>query len=182
MRADERDARFMFADGGFALAFEGAIENRELPARGRLARPDSVLAVEEMQIVSDVAAVMNSRERGTEVKIDVRDIAMLRVTRANGDRAGIAVLNFEVHVAERGIKCARAGVRGRERRAVFCGTSPREENHVFGTLLKTFCVGAKDEHGTRLAKTENANAGPNVDGASDAIAAGGQKHNTLVDG
>ena len=61
LRTNEGEAGFVFADGGFALAFEGGVNNGELPAGGGLARPDGVLAAEEVDVLRDVAAIFDSR-------------------------------------------------------------------------------------------------------------------------
>jgi hypothetical protein len=49
---DQREAGLMLADGGVALAFEGRIDQRELPGRRRLLGQDAVAAAVEFQVVS----------------------------------------------------------------------------------------------------------------------------------
>src|ERR1700730_14661236 len=105
----------MLANGGLGLSFKCGINDRELPARRRLAGPYSVLPAVKVQIDGDVSAVVNSRQGGAEKKIHVRQITMLGISRAHAGGAGIPVLNFYVDVAHRGIKGSRICVWGTRR-------------------------------------------------------------------
>src|SRR5262249_27607702 len=101
-----------------------------LPARGRFGSPNSMRAAEKMGIFDDVAALVNSRERVAKLKIHVRQKAMLRVTRADADGAGISFLNVKVHICERGIKCSRIGVRN-----LFAGISRTATSEIKDDFL-----------------------------------------------
>src|SRR5258707_12246192 len=63
-----------------------------------------------MQIISDVAAIMNSGQPGADVEIHVREETVLRVVRANSDSSGISILNLDIDVAHRGVKSSRTSV------------------------------------------------------------------------
>src|ERR1700719_629011 len=94
----------MLANGGLRLSFKCGIDNGELPSRRRLAGPYSVLPAMKVQIDGYVSAIVNSRKGRAEIKIHVRQIAMLGISRAHAGGAGISVLNFYIDVAHRGIK------------------------------------------------------------------------------
>src|SRR5260370_4654566 len=63
-----------------------------------------------MQVISDVAAVVNSGKPGADVEIHVREEAVLRIVRANSDSSGISILNLDINVAHRRVKSSRIGV------------------------------------------------------------------------
>ena len=62
LRSNQGETRLVLADCRFALPLESAVDYRKLPSGRRLAGPDAILPSEEMQIVRDVAAVVNSGE------------------------------------------------------------------------------------------------------------------------
>src|SRR5258708_32061906 len=97
-----------------------------------------------MQVISDVAAIVNSGKPGADVEIHVREETMLRIVRANSDSSGISILNLDINVAHCGVKSSRTGV---WRSLFFAGfrfppRAPRaqqaagEENHVRWSFLK----------------------------------------------
>src|SRR5258708_40042989 len=101
-----------------------------------------------MQVISDVAAIVNSGKSGADVEIHVREEAVLRVVRANSDSSGISILNLDINVAHRGVESSRTGVGWS---LFFAGFrfSPRtprarqaagEENHVRWPFLKAVRV------------------------------------------
>src|SRR5258707_14554141 len=63
-----------------------------------------------MQVISDVAAIVNSGKPGADVEIHVREEAVLRIVRANSDSSGISILNFDIDVTHRGVESSRTGV------------------------------------------------------------------------
>src|SRR6266481_3098256 len=97
-----------------------------------------------MQVISDVAAIVNSGQPGADVEIHVREETVLRIVRANSDSSGISVLNFDINVAHRGVESSRTGVWWSFSCAVFSfpPRAPRtrqatgEENHVRWPFLK----------------------------------------------
>ena len=119
---DQGEAGFVFADGGFPLAVEGGIDERELPRRGRLARHDAELAAVEVEILGLVGDFMHACESGADVEVDVAEKRVLRGVEANGDRSGVAGADLEVDVADGGVEGTGVGVGNRrgwaERRPV----------------------------------------------------------------
>src|SRR6202021_3893819 len=109
----------MFANGCLGLPFKCGIDNGELPSGRRLAEPYSVFPAMKVQIDGYVSAIVNSRQAGAEVKIHVRQITMLGISRAHTGGAGISVLNFNVDVAHRGIKGSWICVWGMRRSCYF---------------------------------------------------------------
>ena len=69
--ADEGQAGLMFADGGFALALEGRIDQRELPGGRGLFREDAVAAAVEVQILGLVADLVERGQAGADVEVHV---------------------------------------------------------------------------------------------------------------
>src|ERR1700688_2991553 len=94
----------MLPNGGLGLSFKRGIDDGELPSRRGLAGPYSVLPTVKVQVDGDVSAIVNSRKGRAEIKIHVRQITMLGISRAHAGSAGISVLNFYIDVAHRGIK------------------------------------------------------------------------------
>src|ERR1700680_2839198 len=94
----------MLANGGLSLSFKCGIHHGELPSRRGLAGPYSVLPPMKVQIDGYVSAIVNSRKGGAEIKIHVRQITVLGISRAHAGGAGISILNFYVDVAHRRIK------------------------------------------------------------------------------
>src|SRR5260370_17100393 len=97
-----------------------------------------------MQVISDVAAVVNSGKPGADVEIHVREETVLRIVRANSDSSGISILNFDINVAHRGVESSRTGVWWSfwcagfriPPRASRARQAPGEENHVRRPFLK----------------------------------------------
>ena len=109
----------------------------------------------------------------------MREKTVLGVVRADSHGAGIAVLDFDVNIADGGIE--RAGVSIR-RRSIAVRARAGEENHVGGTLLKTRRVGGEDEGGALGAIADQADARPDVNCLGEAIAAGGDEEDALIGG
>ena len=136
----------------------------------------------EMEIVGEISAVVNAGEAGAEAKIDVREIAVLREARADADGAGIAVADFDVDVRHRGVEGAGRGV---ARRFVILRATAGEEDHVLRMVFVAIEAGrvrCEDEDGARGAVADEADAGPDVDGVGEAVAAGGDEDDALVVG
>src|SRR5258707_11321959 len=97
-----------------------------------------------MQVISDVAAIVNSGKPGADVEIHVREETVLRIVRANSHSSGISILNLDINVAHCGVESSRAGVWWSFFRAGlrFPPRAPRarqaagEENHVRWPFLK----------------------------------------------
>ncbi len=66
-----------------------------------------------MNVLNHIAALVDARQRGSEMEIHVRQETMLGIARPHNNRAGIPVLNLDINIGERRIKSARAGVRHR---------------------------------------------------------------------
>src|SRR3974390_1942605 len=124
------------------------------------------------------------------MKIHVGQVAVLGVVRANTDSSRIAVLDFDIDVADGGVEGSRAGVgrlgvfalAGVASRKAFSRPATRKENHVRRAVLKGWRVGAQDKHRPSLAISNETDTRPDVDGPSEAITAGGQKQNALIGG
>ena len=54
-----------------------------------------------MKIDGHIAPVVYARKTGTNIKIHVRQIAVLGITRAHANGSRIAVLNFNIDIAHR---------------------------------------------------------------------------------
>ena len=145
------------------LAFEGGVEKRELPAGRGFARHDAVLAAIEVQVFGFVADVVQTREAGADVEVHVGEIAVLRNMEADADRGGVAVLDFEIDVAHRGVKGSGIGVgdvggwwddsllAGRGVHgpgwSIAAGAATGEEDHVADSLLVAWGIFAEDDDG-----------------------------------
>ena len=124
------------------------------------------------------------------MKIHVGQVAVLGVVRADTDSSRIAALDFDIDVADGGVEGSRASVgrlgvfafAGVARRKAFSRPATRKENHVRRAVLKGWRVGAQDKHRPSLAISNETDTRPDVDGPSEAIAAGGQKQNALIGG
>ena len=185
--SDEREAGFVLADGGFALAFKGGIEQGELPSGRGLDGDDAVMAAVEVEVFGFVADVLERSEAGVDVEVHVGEEAVLRDMETDGDGGGIAVAEVEVDVAHGGVEGAGVGiddsVRGRDRAGngrprcigqvpvpvTAARTSAGEEEHVADVVLITGCVVGKEKLRARCAVADDAHAGPDVDGAGDAV-------------
>ena len=64
-------------------------------------------APKKMNVFDDIAAFVDARQRGPEMKIHVGEKAVLGVMCPNGDRSGVALFNLDVNIGERRIKGAR---------------------------------------------------------------------------
>src|SRR5258708_2452574 len=97
-----------------------------------------------MQVISDVAAIVNSGKPGADAEIHVRQETVLCIVRANADSSRISILNLDIDVTHRGVESSRAGVwrsffRARFRfppRAPRARQATGEENHVGWPFLK----------------------------------------------
>src|SRR5580658_1763757 len=107
----------VFLDCGDALAFEGGIEQRVLPAGRRHDGHDAVLATIEMQVFAFVADVFERGETGMDIKVYMRKVAVLRDVETNGYRTWISRTKIEIDIAhcriERSWICIRNDVVGR---------------------------------------------------------------------
>lgn len=91
----------MLADRGIALALELGVDQRELPGRRGLFRHDAIAAAVEAQVLELVARVIDARQPGADVEVDVAQIAVLRDAETHRDRARIARADPEIHVGQR---------------------------------------------------------------------------------
>ena len=111
--------------------------------------------------------------------------------------AGIAVLNFEVDVAHRGVEGSGIGVRNVGCRGddslleagtytapgrIGAGAATGEEDHVADSLLVAWRVFAEDDDGAVLAISDDADSGPDDEGFADAVAAFGKEDDSLGGG
>src|SRR6202040_3341212 len=99
LRADQGQTGFVLSDRRFALPFERSVDDRELPSGGRFPGPDAVLAPVKMDVLRDVAAIVNARKSRADVKIHVSEEAMLGIVGADSHSARIPFLNFDIDIA-----------------------------------------------------------------------------------
>ena len=175
---------------GLALSFKAAVNDGELPTRRGLRGPDRVATAEEVDIFDDIAGPMNSGQRWPEAKIHVGQEAMLGVAGAHGHSAGVPILDLDVEVRERRVEGAGTGIGNGCVGAVRVGRSSTPEagaaageeyQHLFvGRVLESGCVGGQDKDGPLGAVADQANAGPNIERAADAIASCWQEHDALT--
>src|SRR5579875_3497372 len=133
------------------------------------------------------------------MKVDMREIAVLRDVKAYRHCSGIALAHFKVHIAHRGIK--RAGIRIGHRivgghRARSCGPrlvqmepgwhvpwpSASKIEHVVGTVLISRRVTRQYKYRPRRTIANNPHRGPDINRARDAIASRWHKNDTLITG
>src|SRR5271156_4263577 len=62
LRTDQRQAGLALSDRRFTLPLKRGIDHRKLPSWGRPPSPDAVLAPVKMDVLCDVATIVNSRE------------------------------------------------------------------------------------------------------------------------
>src|SRR5580658_1099492 len=177
LRADQGQTGFVLSDRRFALAVKRGIDHGKLPSRGRLAGPDAVLAAVKMDVFGDVAAIVNARKSRADVKIHMREEAMLGIVGAYAYSTRISDLNFDVDIADRRIERAGVRIRWIDIRA---RSAAREEHHVGGPLLKARRVSGKHKCGPQSAKTDQPDSRPDIDRLGQTVAAGRNEQNALV--
>jgi hypothetical protein len=91
--AHEYEAGLLRFDGRFALSFKRGIQQRKRPARRGRRGDDPVVATVEMKIFRLVADLTDARQARANVKIDMRQMAMLGVAGTNTDCGRISVFN-----------------------------------------------------------------------------------------
>ena len=69
--------------------------------------PDAILASTKKHILSDVAAIVNSRKFRADMKVHLSQKAMLGIVGAYAHSARISVLNFNTEIADCGIERTR---------------------------------------------------------------------------
>ena len=106
----EGEAGLVLADGGLALAFEGGIEQGELPAGRGLDGDDAVVAAVEVEVFGFVADVLERGKSGLDMEVHVGEEAMLRGMEADGDGGGVPVAEVEINIAHRGVEGAGVGI------------------------------------------------------------------------
>src|ERR1700738_4539116 len=189
LRANQSQACFVLTDRSLALTLEGAINHGELPSWSRFQGPDSVLAAEEMHILGDVAAVVNSSQAGTYVKVNVRQKAMLGIVGAHANGARISLLNVKINVTERRVERARArilwdivvmGRRALAELAFVPRTAAGKENHVSGPLLKACAAWTQHKCRPSTAVTNHSDPRPNIDGFRQTVTSGRNKNDALA--
>src|SRR5277367_76956 len=96
---------------------------------------------------------------------------------AYADSPRISLLNFNVDIADRGIKRTRVCIGWSRIRA---RPTAREKHHVGGPLLKTWRVCSEHKCRPDGPKADHADSGPDVDRPGQTVAAGRNKKNALV--
>ncbi len=188
--ADEREADLVLADGGFALAVEDGVNERELPGGRGFFGEDAVAAAVEAQIFGLVADLVERGEARAHVEVHVAEIGVLRDVKADGDGGRIAGADLEVDVAHRRVERVGIGVgdgviwrHGSGRRK---GNTARrmaksaEDDHDAHALLKSGRVVAENEDGARGAIAEDAHPGPDVERSRDAVTARGDEDDAFA--
>ena len=173
---------------GHALPFERRVDQREPPARRWRDGHDCVLAAQEAQVLAEIAAVVNARQRRAEAELHVCEETMLCIRRPHRDRTRVAVLDDDVDVAQRGIERAGIGIANRrrkvDRRRFRLGTledeariagpsrqTPYKVKQVGRTCLKSRSRCAEHEQGPRASVADYADTRPDADGPAQSIRA-----------
>src|SRR5580658_1013190 len=112
-----------------------------------------------MDVLCDVATIVNSGKSRADVKIHVSQEAMLRIVSAYAHSPRISLLDFDVDIADRRIKRTRVRIRWR---GIRVRPAAREEQHVRGPLLKTRRVCGQHERRPRSPKADYPDSGPDV--------------------
>ena len=200
----QSECRFVLADGGFALTVKGGIDESELPVRRRFTGHYAKLAAVKMKILGLVANLVNAGKSRANIEVDVAEIGVLSRMEADRHSAPIARPNFKIDVAHRRIEGAGIGVghcmvrrnnswrRWRHVEAqqwnapLNNGSGVRtrtcEEEHVGDAILITRRVFAKNKDRAMAAVPDHANAGPEINGPRNPVAALGNKDNSLAPG
>src|SRR6187551_3044519 len=100
----------MLADRRVALAREARIEQRELPRGRGLLADDAIAPADEMDVLHDVARLVDAGERGAEAELHVAEEGMLRHAEAHPRRGRVPGAYLDVDVAHRRIEAARVRV------------------------------------------------------------------------
>src|SRR6202044_1651620 len=87
------------------------VDEGELPRGRGFAGHDTELAAVEVEVLGFVGNLLHSGESGTDGEVDVAEKGVLCGVEANGDGTGVTRLDFEVDVADGGVKGAWIGVR-----------------------------------------------------------------------
>jgi hypothetical protein len=107
----------------------------------------------------------------------MRQKTMLGIVGPDAYGTWIPILDFNVDVADSGIKRARSRVRWR---TIIPGTPTGKEDHARRALLKARCVGSENERGTFDAISYQSNSRPNINSLSESIAPGWNKKDSKV--
>jgi hypothetical protein len=107
---DHRQIDLVLADRSVALAGEARVEQGELPRGRRLLGDDAVSTAHEMDVLDDVARLIDAGERRAEAELHVAEEGMLGHAEAHPRRRRIARADLDVDVAHRRIERARVRV------------------------------------------------------------------------
>ena len=96
--AEERETSLHGVDRRGPLAVESRIHEHELPHRRGPLGDDAVLAAMDVDVARLISDVFHRGAGRADLKIHVREDAVLRDVETNCDGGGVAVLQFEVDV------------------------------------------------------------------------------------
>src|ERR1700746_406813 len=102
---------------------------------------------------------------------------MLGIAGAHADCSGISVCYLDIEIADRGIEGARVCIRRSGARG---GASSGEEDHVRGALLKCGCIWCENQRRPGIAKSDQANSGPDIDCSREPVSARRNKQDPLI--
>ena len=188
---DHRQVDLMLTNGGVALPVEGRIDQRELPGGRGLFRDDAIAAALEMDILDDVAGLIDAGEAIPQPELHMAEKGMLRHAEAHARRGRIAGADLYVDVAHRRIEGARIGVahhlvarhdgrHGHRHVADAILVAAAKDDHRRYALLETRRVRAQQDDRTRRADAIDAHAGGHDEGAADAIGARRQEDHAMA--
>src|ERR1017187_83360 len=151
-----------------------------------------------MKVLAHVAGFVNAGEAGANAEVHVCHEAVLGVAGTDADGAGISVPDLEIDVADGGVEGAGAGVGGltaggaspvsgspaAATPASRAGPATGKEDHValIVLVLVAGSVFAQEENGACSSIPDHADAGPDVDGLRQAVAALGNEDDSLAGG
>jgi hypothetical protein len=100
----------VLADRRVALAVEGRVDQGELPGRRGLLGDDAVAAAVEVDVLHDVAGLVDAGEGRAQAEVHVAEEGVLGHAEPHRRRGRIAVADLDVDIAHRRIEGAGIGV------------------------------------------------------------------------
>ncbi len=104
-----------------------------------------------MNVLDDIAALVNAGQRGAEMNIHVSQKTMLGVARPHDSRTRISFLNLDINIGKRRIKRAGVGVRNGTAAGPQSARTPageKDQDLFMRRLPKTRGAGGQDNYGT----------------------------------
>jgi hypothetical protein len=181
----------VLADRRVALAVEGRVHQRELPGGRGLLGDDPVAATVEVDVLHDVAGLVDAGEGRAQAEVHVAEEGVLGHAEPHRRRGRIALADLDVDIAHRRIEGAGIGVadlggggaHGGDRHGDLADlvlVVAGEHDHRAHAFLEARSLGAEHEHRPGRADAEHAHAGRDQQAAAQAIAAGGQEDQAVA--